>query len=262
MNKNLKELFGGTSPRSIQAVSIPDALRVLFLAAHPDDFDAVGITLRYFRDNGNPIDLGVVRTGAGVEDSYGPSPTAGEKASIREEEQRMSCRFFGLPEENLHFLDLENDDKDQPLDVPVNTEYLREFIHARHVDIVFLLHGNDTNSGHRTMYSMFRNIALQNDRPLVALMNRDCKTIEMRMDLYMSFEEEDAQWKGELLRFHASQHQRNLNTRGYGFDERILNENRHIAEELSLNEAYAEAFEVEFYGLIETETQPGAGAPV
>ncbi len=251
MNTNLKGLFGGNTPRSIQAKTIPGTLRVSFLAAHPDDFDAVGITMRYFRDNGNAIDLGVVRTGAGVEDSYGSALTAADKSRIREEEQRMSCRFFGLPKENLHFLDLENDDEDQPMDVPVNTDYLRKFLQARQADIVFLLHGNDTNSGHRTMYSMFRHIALQADKPLVALMNRDCKTMAMRMDLHTSFDKEDAQWKGELLRFHASQHQRNLNTRGHGFDDRVLNENRRIAEELSLDEEFAEVFEVEFYGLKE-----------
>lgn len=141
------------------------------------------------------------------------------------------------------------------MDVPVNTETLRKFIRVQQPDIVFLLHGNDTNSGHRVMYSMFRRIALQSERPLVALMNRDNKTIKMRIDLYNAFEEEQAEWKAELLRFHASQHQRNLNTRGYGFDKRILGGNQCIAKELSLAEEYAEAFEVEFYGMKETSQQ-------
>ena len=100
---------------------------------------------------------------------------------------------------------------------------------------------------------MFRHIALQAEQPLAALMNRDNKTIKMRMDLYKSFGKEEAQWKAELLRCHDSQHQRNLNTRGYGFDKRILGENQRIAEELSLNAEYAEVFEVEFYGMTEPE---------
>ena len=44
----------------------------------------------------------------------------------------------------------------------------------------------------------------------------------MRYDFYTAFGPEEAEWKATLLRFHSSQHQRNLNTRGKGFDERIL----------------------------------------
>jgi len=77
--------------------------------------------------------------------------------------------------------------------------------------------------------------------------NRDPKTIEMHTDLYMPFGQEEAEWKGELLRFHDSQHQRNLRTRGHGFDERILAVNREIARDLALAHEYAEAFEVELY---------------
>jgi hypothetical protein len=45
-----------------------------------------------------------------------------------------------------------------------------------------------------------------------------------------------------------SQHQRNLNRRGCGFDERVLRINRQIAESLGLHGQYAEAFELENYG--------------
>jgi len=38
----------------------------------------------------------------------------------------------------------------------------------------------------------------------------------MRCDAYLEYGEESAEWKGELLRFHRSQHQRNLNQRGHG----------------------------------------------
>jgi LmbE family N-acetylglucosaminyl deacetylase len=48
---------------------------MLALAPHPDDFDAIGVTLKHIRRNGNPIEVGVVRTGSGVEDSYRPDLT-------------------------------------------------------------------------------------------------------------------------------------------------------------------------------------------
>ena len=69
----------------------------------------------------------------------------------------------------------------------------------------------------------------------------------MRIDCYTEFGEEEAQWKSNLLRFHASQHQRNLNTRNRGFDERILDMNRLSARELGSGKEYAEAFEMGFY---------------
>ena len=66
----------------------------------------------------------------------------------------------------------------------------------------------------------------------------------MRHDVYTPFDEGVAEWKAELLRFHDSQHQRNLNTRGHGFDERVLGANREIAKELNLDAPYAEVFDV------------------
>jgi len=91
-------------------------------------------------------------------------------------------------------------------------------------------------------------VALEAGYPLVAFLNRDPKTIQMRCDVYLGFGETAAAWKAELLRFHRSQHQRNLNQRGYGFDERILGVNRHSAEACSLEARYAEVFELEFFG--------------
>ena len=47
--------------------------------------------------------------------------------------------------------------------------------------------------------------------PLVAFLNRDPKTVQMRCDVYLGYGEKIAGLKGELLRFYQSQHQRNLN---------------------------------------------------
>lgn len=240
-------LSAGQIPRSIRAIELPSSLRVLVLGPHPDDFDSIGVTLKLLRDNGNTIEAGVVQTGSGIEDRYTPGATQAQKAQLREREQRMSAAFFGLPEECLTFLDLENDDADQPMDTPANVESLKQFMLAKSPDIVFLPHGNDTNSGHRAVYSMLSRIGSQIGAPLTAFLIRDAKTISLRMDVYTPFGEDEAMWKAELLRFHDSQHQRNLNTRGHGFDERILNLNRQVARELGIAEEYAEVFEVECY---------------
>ncbi len=46
--------------------------------------------------------MAVVGSGiSGVEDSFCSPPTPAAKARVREEEQRASCKFFGLPEANL-----------------------------------------------------------------------------------------------------------------------------------------------------------------
>ena len=94
--------------------------------------------------------------------------------------------------------------------------------------------------------STFRKAASEVDYPITALLAKDPKTITMRKDLYTVFGPEEAEWKAELLRFHQSQHQRNLNTRGYGFDERILRVNRETARELSEDAMFAEVFEIQF----------------
>lgn len=250
MVPELEGLFLGDRPLSIRSIRFPSALRLLVLGPHPDDFDAIGVTLRYFKENGNTIHVGVVRSGSGVQDSYCSSPTLETKAAIREAEQRRSGRFFGLPDTGLTFLRLEEDQEAQPIETPANLSHLREFVLPIRPDIVFLPHGNDTNAGHQRIYAMFRQIALEADYPLAALLNKDPKTVDMRIDVYTEFGEEEAKWKAQLLRFHDSQQRRNLDTRGHGFDERILNTNRQIAQEIPTEAEYAEAFELEPYRVL------------
>jgi hypothetical protein len=50
-----------------------------------------------------------------------------------------------------------------------------------------------------------------------------------------------------MLRFHQSQQTRNLQTRGQGFDDRILKVNAAIAKQLKVDLAYAEGFQVELF---------------
>lgn len=246
---NPTSLFCGKRPIALRRARLPKTLKILYLAPHPDDFDAVGITMRWFREHRNPLSLAVVTSGAsGVEDSYCSSGSWEVKGEIREREQAAACRFFGLDEDQVTFLRCDEDRGGHPEPTDNNVERLRQHILSVHPDIVCLPHGNDTNLGHQRVYAMFKQIATGTAYPMVALLNRDPKTISMRMDLLMTFGKKEAEWKGALLRFHQSQHQRNLNLRRHGFDDRILEVNRQIAREVGTGKVtFAEAFEIECF---------------
>ena len=223
-------------------MEIPTSSKVLVLAPHPDDFDAIAVTLSIFRDNGNYIELAVV-SGAksGVEDSFLKAYPYMTKVEIREREQLASCKLFGLSKSQVKFLRLHEDETGAVMESADNLEIVKKYIHEIKPDIVFMPHWNDTNAGHRRTYSMLKKIA----KNLIIYLNRDPKTIKIRQDIYTLFSEEDAKWKAELLRCHKSQHQRNLNTRNHGFDERVLQVNRQTAEEGGCAAPYAEVFEID-----------------
>ncbi len=217
-------------------------------APHPDDFDAIAVSLRTLHGRAHPIRLLVMTAGAsGVEDSFCTPPTSEAKGRAREAEQRASCTFFGLPADACAFLRMAEDAAGDPLDSDANRALLRAEFEAFRPDLVFLPHGHDTNAGHRVIAAMIDRIARAAARPIAALLNRDPKTIALRPDVYTPFGEEEAAWKAELLRLHKSQHMRNLHVRGYGFDERILRANREIARDLGIAEPYAEVFEIRSY---------------
>jgi LmbE family N-acetylglucosaminyl deacetylase len=245
----LQTLWKQTFPQPIREGLIPRNLRLLVVGPHPDDFDSIGVTLRSLSEEGNPLHVAVIRTGSGVEDNYRPSLTLAEKTEVRDREQRDSARFFGLSEPMLTFMSLEKDTQDQLKESAANVHTLTEIIADKAPDIIFLPHGHDTNNGHRVTCAIVRQVVARQGRPVALFLNRDAKTIEMRTDLYMPFGEEMARWKAEMLRFHDTQQQRNLATRGHGFDERVLMLNAQIARDLKIDAPYAEAFELEFYNV-------------
>jgi LmbE family N-acetylglucosaminyl deacetylase len=244
----MKDFFPGPRPLRLDHLALPPAWRLLVLAPHPDDFEAMGVSLRYLRDRGHVIHLLVLSSSAnGVEDSFCRPPTPEAKASLREDEQRAGCRFFGLPESRLEFLRLPVDSPGGfMIDVPDSFERVKKCAEGSRPDLFFLPCGNDTNSDHKLTYLWWRRLAETWPKPAAAFLVRDPKTIEMRDDIYMPFDENAARWKAELLRFHKSQQQRNLNVRGHGFDERILKVNRDNAFRLRITEPYAESFALEF----------------
>ena len=278
----MKEFFAGVRPIRLDRLDLPRSWRILVLAPHPDDFESVGVALRRFHERGHPLDLLVLSSSAnGVEDSFcdpptpagvpgsarGPSSarlargyspqasgepkarplTAEAKAALREDEQRAGCRFFGLPEDRLAFLRLRVTWPGGYLaEEEENFTALERVAVGFGFDLAVLPHGNDTNPDHRLTYGWWRRLAASAGRSTAALLFRDPKTVALREDIVLPFDEALAAWKGELLRFHRSQHRRNLNTRGHGFDERILRVNRESAARLRTAEPYAETFELEF----------------
>ncbi len=231
-------------PKPFDQLPLAPDDRVLVLAPHPDDFDAAGITLRRLHDRGNPIHLAVLAPAAsGVEDADCPGGAAA-KAAIREAEQRESCRFFGLPEDRVQFLRLPEDRDGHLIDSPAARQEVLAVLRQTAPALVFLPHGNDTNACHQRCWSMFEQLRPELARRPAALLIRDPKTVNCRIDVYTGFGPDEAAWKAALLRCHWTQHQRNLRRRGIGFDERILQVNRAIAAELGLDLPGAEAFEL------------------
>lgn len=229
---------------------IPSEAPVVVMAPHPDDLEEVGVTMRRLLEKGCRISLHVLTSGtSGVENRFCPDDTSSEnKRRIRRNEQREAMRFFGLPSENLHFAETEEDSDSRLLDNPHNARLIRRIIANERPAAVFMPHGNDTNSDHRIACELVVHALEHLEHETLLCLNRDPKTIAMEINAVMPFGEAEAEWKAELQRIHASQQQRNLNTRGRGLDERIMGVNRRLAEELKLDAAYAEAFECRTVG--------------
>ncbi len=225
-------------PRSFGTLKLPSELRVTVLAPHPDDFDTIAVTLRQLHRNGNRIDLLVLTAGeSGVEEGYAAAHAPLTKAEIREHEQLCGCGRFGLPRDRVRFL---------RLDLSASSyDAIRAALLTLSPDIVFLPHGNDTNADHRLVCAPLRRGVREGRLTAQLCLNRDPKTIAMRVDLVTAFSAEEAAWKRELLLCHDSQHQRNLRTRGRGFDERILDDNAQAATAAGAAAPFAEVFELE-----------------
>jgi LmbE family N-acetylglucosaminyl deacetylase len=249
MHKHPITLFPQHRPLLLPEIALPARSSIVVLAPHPDDFDAIGITLRHLHQQGHDIHVAVLTSGAnGVEDGWHGAYGVAEKGALRESEQRASCHFFGLPIERLTFMRLW-EGNDAQLNEQAGIDALRTYLHAKCPDLVFLPHGNDSNRTHRRTYETFHAIATADRLRLHACLNLDAKTVSMRPDLCAYFGEEQAAWKAQLLRFHRSQQDRNLKTRGQGFDQRVLDVNRRAAADAGGLMPYAEVFELQAFGL-------------
>ncbi len=221
--------------------------RCLVLAPHPDDFDVVAVTLKRLAEAGAELFLEVLSSGAsGVEDTFAQGWSG--KTLAREAEQKASCKLFGLPESRIRFHRFAEDDGGHMDPAPVNEARIWAILDRLVPDTVILPHGNDSNADHRRTFRMFEPWAKKRTCKTVALLVRDPKTLDMKLDLATPFNQQEAEWKAAMLRCHASQHERNLSSRGYGIDERVLRVNREIALESGGDHDYAEGFEVREFG--------------
>lgn len=218
-----------------------DVQHWLVLAPHPDDFDVVAVTLNHFQNNGAEITLEVLSGGAsGVEDAF--ASTWEEKTAAREMEQRDSCGLFGLPSGKIRFHRLLEDPSGHMEDSKENQLRVHTLLNEHSPDGVILPHGNDSNADHRRTFRWFMAWRETKSNPPIALLVRDPKTLGMRLDLITPYDSAQATWKAALLRCHRSQHERNLRTRGIGFDDRILAHERIAAEPFGYDAV--ESFEV------------------
>lgn len=235
--------------RTIDSLQLPAHGRLAVLAPHPDDFDAIAVTMRYFRDLGWTLHVAVLTSGAsGVQDGYQEASSDAEKGALREREQQASCLAFGLPDGHLRFLRLAEDERGHQHDDAANRERVRSFLAEVQPSLAFMPHGNDSNVAHRRTWEMFRRIAIEEQLRVQAWLNRDAKTLQMREDVVVPFDADTAAWKAGLLRLHGSQHSRNLATRGHGFDERVMAVNAATAASLGREGEWVEAFELHDFG--------------
>ena len=218
----------------------------LVLAPHPDDFEVVAVTMRHFLKHGARITLEVLSGGAsGVEDAFASDWET--KTAARETEQRESFARFGLPEQELHFHRLAEDQTGHMADNADNPARVSAILDSVNAEGVILPHGNDSNADHRRTFRWFAEWRQNHAKPPLALLVRDPKTLGMRVDLITPYNEDAADWKAALLRCHRSQHERNLRSRGIGFDERILGADRAAAA--AFGYAAVESFECHLPGV-------------
>ena len=242
---------------------LPTDGKVLVFGPHPDDPESIAMTCRLLMHSGCDIWYTIISMSpSGVEDQYAKKwrndnsiSLEKKKIEIRRMEQTSAAEMFGLTQDRLTFLGIE---ENRELNSPNNLTRVNDHLESVAPDIVIMPMGKDSNKTHVWVYQVFRkcakDITLKKEKPIIALYNEDPKTIKMRHDLFVLFGEESGDWKRTLLRAHTSQQQRNIHSRGIGFDERILSMNhlryRFLQERLSTAEVsakYAEVFQLELF---------------
>jgi LmbE family N-acetylglucosaminyl deacetylase len=226
---------------------LPGSGRALALAPHPDDPDAIAVTLRLLVRGGWDLSWAILTpASSGVQDDFvGPLPE--EKAGVREREEQAAAQVFGLPKDRLFFLRLAEDSQGHLAETEANRQALFAFLEKLVPDLVLLPSREDTNPTHRLTYRWFAEWASAARRPVVALGNEDPKTTSFRADFQVRFGPETAAWKAALLECHRSQSSRNQATRKMTFAERILAVNRACPG--LIPGMYAERFQVEWWNL-------------
>ena len=235
-------------PLALSDLRLPEVASVAVTAPHPDDFDAIAITMRWFHQRGHRVEVAVLTRGtSGVDDGFAGAHTAEEKTLVREQEQRASCALFGLDPSALRFLRLGNDEHGKLSLGESSRAAVTGFLSALQPDIIFMPHGKDSNVAHQRTHDLVAGIVTAERLSVLLCLNEDPKTLQIRRDLVVEFDEDAAAWKSRLLTAHASQQARNIRVRGNGVDERLLDVNRQSAALVGASSEYAECFELAVY---------------
>ena len=193
---------------------------------------------------------------SGVTDGYNGAVTDNDKRQLRQREQLASCRLFGPDAfgqnaERIHFLKLSKSDSGSFYVTAENCQQIVDQIRWSGAGILILPHGHDSNKTHQFCAELVVQACKEMDWRGEIWFNRDEKTLAMRDDLFITFDQDKANWKAQLLRAHQSQQHRNQETRGHGFDERVLQMNARTADSLGLSSTqpfYVESFEIQRFG--------------
>ncbi|MBI4024333.1 MAG: PIG-L family deacetylase [Verrucomicrobia bacterium] len=204
---------------------LPGGGTAVALAPHPDDPDAIAITLRLLQQGGWKVHWMVLNSGwSGVPDEI-VGADRGAKGRLREAEERAAAEMFGLPKGQLSFLRLIENDAGKMEACDENRRRFNGALEALAPDLVLLPHGEDTNPDHRLAFSWFAAWMRTWPFPVIGLCNEDPKTENFYSNLRVRFGEEAATWKSGILECHRSQSLRNQRTRGHTFADRILSVN-------------------------------------
>ena len=124
-------------------IHLPTRGKVLIIGPHPDDPEGVAITCRLLMQSGCNIWFAIMSLSpAGVEDEYARRWSSsdffsiqGKKSEIRRREQISSAEMFGLTQDRLVFLGME---EDPTLDSWQNRCLLKNHLESMAPDIVIM----------------------------------------------------------------------------------------------------------------------------
>ena len=265
-------LFMGPAAEADGWIEPPRGGKILALAPHPDDAEAVGVTLKTFAEAGCEVLYKIAcLSPGGVTDEFAVALAESHglaislidlpqyKKELRRVEQFESAELAGFVKGNLEFLDLEEDNQGRLVESRANAGSIAAVLAEAAPDVALMPYEEDTNIDHVLVCRWFRRAAAElvaaGGKPVLGLYNRDPKTLKITEQLAVPFDEQAARWKWELLATHRSQHERNLARRGHGLDGRILRVNRPAWErvkdsleaEWASKYSYAEVFQVELF---------------